>query len=73
MQGSEELFSIDPLPARTISNVTNNRSGSLFLSRPHTPVPTSARTERIHEQIEEELAAVEPEGVTSILADSVHK
>lgn len=63
MQGSEELFSIDPLPGRSVSLDVQAPSGSAFATRPHTPIPSSNRTDRIHEQVEEELVAAEGEVV----------
>lgn len=62
IQGSEELFSIDPLPGRSTISIDNRAPvGSAFVSRPHTPIPSSNRNDRISEQVEEELVAGEAE------------
>ena len=39
VQGSEELFILDPLPTRSTADTTNDTA---FLSRPENPTPTIA-------------------------------
>jgi hypothetical protein len=57
MQGSEELFSIEPLPARspavdTVTHVVgasaSNTAVPGYISQPHTPIPSSSRVELAH-------------------------
>jgi hypothetical protein len=57
MQGSEELFSTEPLPARspaqdTVTHVvgasTSNAVVPGYISQPHTPIPTTSRVELGH-------------------------
>jgi len=88
IQGTEELFSIDPLPARSpsVDTLTHIGSGqaaavSSFLSRPHTPIPASVRVDGLRqlrhvnvERLDEELVGpdAEMEVMESIVGDADH-
>jgi len=74
VQGSEELFSIEPLPARTPSaeSVTHVASGSAetgtagsFMTRPRTPMSTALHVDTMRhvgvERLDDDLVGGEPE------------
>lgn len=60
-QGSEELFAMEPLPARSPTFDDNVHTSAAFISRPHTPMPAGSRTDRTRERMEEDLVAAEAE------------